>query len=72
MESDITKIKTIFTHMMDHKQHYSPENMYLMRVQDYDTVVLTNNPSPSLESVNSMKTGIMWTIKHEIGSPNLY
>ena len=35
-------------------------------------MVPVNNKSPPLEGGNFAKIGVMWNIKHEIRSPNLY
>ena len=37
-----------------------------------DTVVTTNKKAPPLEGGNSIKMGVVWTLKHEIFSTRLY
>ena len=40
--------------------------------QNTTTVVPANKKYPSLEGGHSTKIGGMWTLKHDIGSPNFY
>ena len=52
--------------------NYSPENKDSPKGQYSTYVVPDNKKSPLLESVNSTKIGVIWTLKHEIISPKLY
>ena len=60
--------------IMDHIQisNSSSDNMDSPKAQGLITEVSANNKSPPLEGVNSAKIGGMWTLKHDITSPELY
>ena len=62
----------MLTHMMTHKQHYPPVNMYMHKSHNTDTVVPTNKKVPPLEGVHYTKIGDMSTLKHEIISSKFY
>ena len=50
----------------------SPDKKDSPKAQDTTTVVSAKNKYPPLEGGHSTKNGVMWTLKHEIGSPKFY
>ena len=60
MKSDITKIKTMFKHMIHQKNNSAPGKMDSLKAQYPDTVVPTNKKAPQLEGGYSMKIDRMW------------
>ena len=74
MKKLIEDLTEIITSIMDQIKisSSSPDKKDLPKAQDSTTVVPDNNRSPPLEGGNSTKTGGMWTLKHDIGSPKFY
>ena len=71
----LTENLQVFTEMMIDKKNISkssPAQKDTSTPPDPTTVVPNNNRAPPLEGVISTKIGGMWTLKHEISSPNFY
>ena len=62
------------TSMMDHNNNskLSPAQKDTLNPPDPTTVVPDNSRAPPLEGGNSTKICGMWTLQHEIRSPNFY
>ena len=65
-------LKVFTTFMMDHNNipKFSPTQKDTLTPPNPTTVVLTNRRDPPLEGGHSTKIGGIWTLKHDISSPN--
>ena len=72
MKSDMTEIKTLLIQFLVQNQNFSPENMDSPKAQYPTNMVPDNKKTKTLEGGNYTKNGGMWTLKHEIISPEFY
>ena len=68
----MNKIKTMLTHIMNHKHHSSTEKKDSPKSHDNTIPVPANKKVPPLEGGHCTKIGGMWTLKYEIRSPKFY
>ena len=71
-ESEFTNIKTIIAQLLIQDKNYSTDKVDSPKDQDTDTILPGNKIYSPLESGHYMRTGGMWTLKHDIYSPEFY